>query len=271
MELFDIGANLTHESFSNDLQELLKSASQAKVRNISITASTLEDSRKALQLIDQLQKVIEYPSLMTTVGFHPHYASQYKKSCYSEMLEQSRHERVKAIGETGLDYYRNHSSEQEQQDSFEEHMRLASETQLPLFLHQREAHKKFTDMLSSNRDSLSNVVVHCFTGDKSMLYKYLDLNCFIGITGWICDSKRGRHLWPLVADIPADKLMIETDSPYLIPPHYKKELGRRNEPKCLYKVLELIADHRKETFERLAVLTTKNAKAFFSIAEECKA
>lgn len=271
MGLFDIGANLTHESFSSDIQELLQSAYQAQVHNISVTACTLEDSRKAVQLIEQLQEpsnteeVPTYPALITTVGFHPHYASQYTKSCYSEMLEHSRNSLVKAVGETGLDYYRHHSSKQEQKASFEEHMRLAAETQLPLFLHQRDAHTDFAEMLSSNRDSFSQVVVHCFTGEKAMLYQYLDLDCFIGITGWICDSKRGRHLWPLMADIPVDKLMIETDSPYLLPPSYKKELARRNEPRCLYTVLETIAGHRQETTEQLAEYTSKNALAFFDV------
>ena len=259
--MFDIGANLTHQSFADDFDHVLANAQALGITDISITSSTLEDSYQAQAIISTTDSTID---MSTTVGFHPHYADQYHPSFYQEMYRQCQQPLVQAVGETGLDFFRNISSEKDQKDSFEAHMELAIDTGLPLFLHQRDAHKAFTEMLTSHREKLHQVVVHCFTGDKDMLYQYLDLDCHIGITGWICNPHRGQHLWPLVTDIPCDKLMVETDSPYLLPPQHKQQFGRRNEPQCLPAIIDTIAEHRSESSEQIAQLTTNNARLFFT-------
>jgi TatD DNase family protein len=169
-----------------------------------------------------------------------------------------------AIGETGLDYFRDISPREAQIFSFEQHIKLAIETQAPLFLHQRDAHKDFYPIIKQHRDQISNLVVHCFTDTKEALFDYLDLDCHIGITGWVCDERRGLHLRELVKNIPQHRLMIETDSPYLIPRDLKLKT-RRNEPKYLPHIAQVIAALRSENLDDFNNAIDKNSRSFFNI------
>ena len=184
--------------------------------------------------------------LCTTVGFHPHNAKDYNDDYYDEMLKLCNQSYVKAIGECGLDYKRNFSNKIDQMFCFKRHLDLACEINMPMFLHERDAHKDFLQLLREYVHKIENVVIHCFTGDKASLKKYLDLDCYIGITGWITDPKRGLHLHDILRYIPSDKLMIETDSPYLMPFYDEIENKKYNEPSNLIYVIDAISNILKK-------------------------
>ena len=258
--LIDIGANLTHDSFDDDRDDVLKRAADAGVSQLIVTGATLEGSAQAVDLASQ------HPQLFATAGIHPHHAGETTPEALVQITELSTHPDVKAIGETGLDFFRNFSPKEDQITSFEAHIEIAISTGLPMFLHERDAHPTFAEVLHPYRDQISNVVVHCFTGEREALHAYLDLDCHIGITGWICDERRGTHLIPLVKDIPLSRLMIETDAPYLLPRNIKpKPKSRRNEPHYLTVVCQAVADAAGLNFDALAEQTTRNAEVFFGL------
>ena len=257
--MIDIGANLTHESFNKDRAEVIQSAVDTGVTTMIVTGSNMACSRQAFEL------TLEFPEhIYSTVGIHPHHASDYTGETEDLILELVQHDKVVAIGETGLDYFRDISPREAQIFSFEQHIKLAIQTKMPLFLHQRDSHKDFYPIIKEYRDQLSNVVVHCFTDNKKALFDYIDLDCHIGITGWICDERRGVHLRELVTNIPANRLMIETDSPYLIPRDLKLKT-RRNEPKHLAHIAQVIAELRNEELSAFCQLTTETSAKFFDI------
>ncbi|HAK52535.1 MAG TPA: hydrolase TatD [Gammaproteobacteria bacterium] len=258
--LIDIGANLTHDSFDDDRDDVLNRAVDAGVSRLIVTGATLEGSAQAADLASR------HPHLFATAGIHPHHAEETTPEALAQITEFAGHPDVKAIGETGLDFFRNFSEKDDQVTSFEAHIEIAIATGLPMFLHERDAHPTFAEVLQPYRDQISNVVVHCFTGEREALHAYLDLDCHIGITGWICDERRGTHLIPLVKDIPLSRLMIETDAPYLLPRNIKpKPKSRRNEPHYLTVVCQAVADAAGLDFETLAEQTTRNAEVFFGL------
>ena len=262
--LVDAGANLTHESFAGDLDQVLEAAAAVGVRELIVTGASVADSRQAAQLASR------HPGLRATAGIHPHYAGEVTEDHYEALRELLALTEVCAVGETGLDFYRDLSPRRVQEKVFERHLQLAAETGLPLFLHERDAHPRFYALLRQYRDSLSNLVVHCFTGDRDALFRYLDMDCHLGITGWICDERRGKHLIPLIGSIPANRLLLETDAPYLLPrdlPRREKLKNRRNEPRLLRHITQVVARHRGETFDQLAARTTANARRFFRLGE----
>ena len=260
--MIDIGANLTHESFSEDLDDVLQRAKNAGVKQIMVTGASLKSSKQALEMTDR------YEQLFATAGIHPHYAKETSHETIEALRECLKNDKVKAVGETGLDFFRDLCPRSIQIKSFEQHLELAIENNLPLFLHERESYSAFSEILSTYRDDLSKVVVHCFTGEKNALHTYLDLDCYIGITGWICDERRGKHLLTLVKDIPSKRLLIETDSPYLMPRNINpKPKTRRNEPHYLKFVCKTIAQCRETNTEDLATQTSANARLFFSLPE----
>ena len=260
--LVDIGANLTHDSFEHDFDDVLDNAGQVGVTQLVVTGASREGSQQAAAL------AANYEQLYATAGIHPHHAEETTPDTVSELRELAGNPKVVAVGETGLDFFRDFSPRDTQQASFERHIELAIETGLPMFLHERDSHPFFSDILSSYNDNIARQVVHCFTGSKEALYSYLDLDCYIGITGWICDERRGEHLLSLINDVPADRLMIETDAPYLMPRNIRpKPKSRRNEPKYLPVVAEKVAECLDVSVEHLAALTTENARRFFELPE----
>lgn len=261
--LIDIGANLGHDAFDHDLDAVLERAHQAGLVHQMVTGTTLTASQKALQLCQTS------PGLSATAGIHPHEASQATPMVLGGIRELLDDPLVRAVGETGLDFNRDYSPRPSQEASFEAHLQMAVETGLPAFLHQRDAHSRFLPILKHYRDHLSAAVVHCFTDSKEALYDYLDLDLYIGITGWICDERRGSHLHDLVSDIPSERLMIETDAPYLLPRSLRpKPKSRRNEPAYLTEVLAVVAEHCGRPASVLARQTTENAQTFFNIPDD---
>lgn len=202
--------------------------------------------------------------LFCTAGIHPHEASQWSSDTSAQLRALLAEPETRAVGECGLDFNRDHSPRSQQERVLEEHLQLAVETDLPVFLHERDADQRLVDIIRPFRDKLSAAVVHCFTGEKRALYRYLDLDLHIGITGWICDERRGTHLHPLVGEIPATRLMLESDAPYLLPRTLRpKPKGGQNEPAFLPEVLREVALHRGVSVEELAESSTRCARAFF--------
>jgi TatD DNase family protein len=262
-EWVDIGVNLTHDSFEHDRLDVIRRAAEAGVRHMIVTGACLDSSRAAIELTQSLPTV-----LRATAGYHPHHAVQLSTDKFALLSELARSSAVVAVGECGLDYHRNFSSPAEQRIAFERQLSLAIELQKPLFLHCRDAHVDFVPMLKAAGSQLPRAVLHCFTGTGRELDECLSLGLWIGITGWICDERRGRHLHDLVAHIPEGKLMVETDAPYLLPRDLTpKPQSRRNEPGYLPHIGQLIAKLRGETPDALAQHTTRTARDFFALSE----
>ena len=259
MQLFDIGANLTHESFQHDLDAVLQRAHAHGVTRMAVTGASRAGSEQALALAQR------HPdTLLATAGVHPHHAVDYDDATDARLRELARQPLVRAVGETGLDYNRNYSPREVQLQVFERQLQIAAELGKPLFLHQRDAHADFLALLKRYRARVPAAVVHCFTDTRDALRDYLALDCHIGITGWICDERRGRHLRELVHEIPANRLMLETDAPYLLPRTVRPPPShRRNEPMYMRQICEVVAHDRGEPVEVTAAASTAAAAAFF--------
>ena len=261
MDLIDIGLNLSHDSFDRDRDAVWQRARDAGVTRAILTGASREHSPKALALARTRPG-----EWFATAGVHPHHASEYTDECDAEMRALHAHPEVVAVGECGLDYFRDFSPRPAQRRAFERQLQIAVETQKPLFLHQRDAHADFMAMLKNFAGRIGPVVVHCFTGNREELFDYLDQDWHIGITGWLCDERRGEHLRELVKSIPANRLMIETDAPYLLPRTIKPmPKDRRNEPMHLAHIVEELARDRREAVEHTAATTTTTASAFFRL------
>lgn len=262
-ELIDIGVNLTSNRFHQDAEAVLADAARAGVGSVIITGTSVEVSEQALVMARS--SLAEQPvELYTTAGVHPHDAKSWGEPSAEALRRLARESQVVALGECGLDFNRNFSSPEDQLRCFEAQLALAAELGKPVFLHQRDAHDAFMPILRRYRDRLASAVVHCFTGTGDELSDYLALDCHIGITGWLCDPKRGAGLRELVGRIPSERLMIETDAPYLLPKTLpEKPKGNRNEPKFLPYVLNTLAQCRGESAQELAPRLNQTTRAFF--------
>ena len=264
MQLIDIGVNLTNSSFDGKHQAVLDRAYAAGVAQLVLTGTSVEGSEQALQLCRELDE--NGQRLFATAGIHPHSASDWNGDSARRLRALLKEANVRAVGECGLDFNRDFSPRAQQEKVLEEHLALAVELQLPVFLHERDANQRLLEILRNYRDHLPAAVVHCFTGEQRALFSYLDLDLHIGITGWICDERRGTHLHPLVRDIPRGRLMLESDAPYLLPRTLRpKPKSGRNEPAYLPEVLREVAVHRAEFEDDLAAHTTACARAFFGL------
>jgi TatD DNase family protein len=258
--LFDIGANLAHDSFDPDRDAVLERARQAGVATVVVTGSSADSSRKALGLARA------HPHLLrATAGLHPHHASDYSPEHEALFRDLAQHPEVVALGECGLDYFRNYSPHADQRRAFAAQLTLAAELGKPVFLHQRDAHVEFLPMLKEFRAQLADAVVHCFTDTEAALEDYLALDCHVGITGWICDERRGTALRAAVKKIPDDRLLVETDAPYLLPRTAPKTAHRRNEPAYLPHVVRGLAEARGQAEAHVARITADNARRFFRL------
>jgi TatD DNase family protein len=258
--VIDIGANLTHASFHDDVRDVIARAHVAGVSTIIVTGTSVEESKAAQDLASR------HESLWATAGVHPHHARECNPGTIEAIRDLAKHPRVVAIGECGLDFNRNYSPHPDQEKWFIAQLELGIELGKPLFLHSRDAFPRFFDILKNHRPK--RAVAHCFTGTKEELHSYLDLGLYIGITGWICDERRGRHLLELVGDIPRERLLLETDSPYLTPRDlHPQPKARRNEPAFLPHILKTVAKALRRPHEEVAAETTRNATALFGLNE----
>ena len=264
MQLIDIGVNLTHPSFAEQREALLARAYAAGIQQMLLTGTSLTESEHALELCRQLDDSAEH--LFSTAGIHPHDASSWNSDSHAQLKSLLADPRVRAVGECGLDFNRDFSPRPQQELVLEQQLALAVDLQLPVFLHERDADERLLAILRHFRDQLPAAVVHCFTGEKRALFNYLDLDLHIGITGWICDERRGSHLHPLVKEIPRGRLMLESDAPFLLPRSLRpKPKNGRNEPAFLVEVLREVALHRGETEPVVAAHTSAAAQAFFNL------
>ncbi|KFN43953.1 TatD family hydrolase [Arenimonas oryziterrae] len=261
MDLIDIGANLGHESFAHDFDAVLARARAAGIVHMVVTGASREGSRQALEIARA-----QPGFLSATAGVHPHHAVEYTDEADAELRALHRAPEIVAVGECGLDYHRDFSPRPAQRQAFERQLQIAADTGKPLFLHQREAHADFLAILKNFAGRLGPAVVHCFTGTREELHDCLDAGYYIGITGWLCDERRGLHLREMVRDIPADRLMIETDAPYLLPRTVRPlPSHRRNEPMYLRHIVEELAKDRGEAPEITAAAATAAARRFFAL------
>ncbi len=259
LTLVDIGLNLAHDSFDHDRDHVVETAMAAGVRHMVITGSSLDSTRAAIALVRAHPR-----RFRATAGIHPHHAKEFADADLAVLAELMRAPEVGAAGECGLDFFRNFSPHEDQERVFRLQLELATTIGKPVFLHQRDAHEAFVAILREFRARLAGGIAHCFTGDERELRDYLELDLSIGITGWICDERRGQHLRELVRLIPSDRLMLETDAPYLLPRDLSpKPQSRRNEPKYLPHVLATVAACRGEAPAAVAAASTHNALRFF--------
>ena len=239
---------------------MLARARAAGVVQMLVTGATLAGSAGAIALARQ------HPAtLFATAGVHPHHASELTTARLAELEELARAPEVAAVGECGLDYFRDFSPREMQRQAFHRQLELAARLGKPVFLHQRDAHADFVAILREHGARHAGVA-HCFTGGPAELDAYLALGLAIGITGWICDERRGAHLVPLMSAIPAGTLLLETDGPYLLPRDLTpKPASRRNEPAYLPHIAAVVARARGEPLEALARSSTAAARELFRL------
>jgi TatD DNase family protein len=258
--LFDIACNFSSDRFEKDLNKVIKRAKDSNVTKFLLVSASLKDAEKVNKIYQDNKD-----SCFLTIGAHPHHANEFNSSSPSEMKRLIDEYKPHSVGETGLDFFRNISSYEEQLFAFEEQIRIAIETNLPLFLHQRDAHDDFMKIISKYKNDISKAVVHCFTGTQKELDDYLEMEFSIGLTGWICDERRNIDLRKSLKNIPLDKLMIETDCPYLIPRNLNnKPKNNRNEPAYLPHIANEIALLINLDKDKLIDITYKNSINFFS-------
>ena len=266
MTLIDIGANLAHDSFDQDRNAVLERAAAAGVETLVITGSCRASSERAAEL------AAAHPGrLYATAGIHPHHARDYEDGSADWIRGLAAQPGVVAVGECGLDFFREVSPRDDQERAFRGQIEAAIELSAPLFLHQRDAHERFCAILDEYRDDLPRAVAHCFTGGPDELADYLARDLYIGVTGWVRDERRGAALVAAVPYIPDDRLMIETDAPYLLPRDLDpKPKTRRNEPAHLAHIATRIAALRGVMPDALAASTTDTARRFFGLPDQAR-
>ncbi|CAE1141323.1 3'-5' ssDNA/RNA exonuclease TatD [Serratia rhizosphaerae] len=260
--MFDIGVNLTSSQFAKDAAQVVERAREAGVTGMLITGTDLPESEAASALAQHYRGFC-----WSTAGVHPHQASGWNDDVAQQIGALAAREEVVAIGECGLDFNRNFSTPQEQEAAFSAQLALAAELAMPVFLHCRDAHARFVALLEPWLDKLPAAVVHCFTGNEEELAGCLSLGLSVGITGWVCDERRGLALRALLPKIPVDRLLLETDAPYLLPRDLQpKPASRRNEPCFLPHIVRQVATWRQEDAQWLAQETDRNARRLFRLA-----
>lgn len=265
--MIDICLNLSSEKFSRDRNEIIKRALDNKVSGFIFTGTSLKSSKQSLAYANDNSSVA-----CSTAGVHPHDAKSWKEA-KAEIEKLAKNDLVVAIGECGLDYDRMFSTREEQMIAFKEQLDLALKYNKPAFIHVRNKIEDggielimddFEKIYKPYHQKGVKGVVHCFTGNKKMLETFLSYDLFIGITGWVCDDRRGEQLQKLIKYIPDNKLMIETDAPYLTPKNMPKDINRgRNEPAFLKYVAKKIAEIKNISEEELILLTSNNVESLF--------
>ncbi|MBN9163974.1 MAG: TatD family hydrolase [Myxococcales bacterium] len=270
MSLVDIAGNLTNKAFREDLPAVLERAAGAGVSLIVVAGVSTTTSHRGWEMASDHRSArnakLTPLELVATSGIHPHHASQASSQALVEVADLAHKDLVVAIGECGLDYNRDFSPRDAQRRAFEAQLEIASGTSKPVYLHERDAHEDFTKILERWRPKLAGGLVHCFTGDRKTLERYLAMDLHIGFTGWLCDERRGQHLRELVRLVPRGRIMVETDCPYILPRDMSpKPKSGRNEPAFVAHVARAVAEARGDSFEDLAAHTTATARSFFGL------
>ncbi|XP_023016884.1 3'-5' ssDNA/RNA exonuclease TatD [Leptinotarsa decemlineata] len=282
--IIDVGANLTNKKYSRDLDSVVQRAKDSGVQKIMVTGTSVKASKEALRLTRI------YPNtLYSTAGIHPHDAKSYTEESWEELKELASNPECVAIGECGLDYNRNFSEPEDQRTVFRKHIELAIELKKPLFIHERDAYEDLIKLLEEFKTTLPPVLIHCFTGTSEQALGYLDKGFYIGLTGYLCKDKSDTGVRKLLEDgsIPLERLVVETDAPFMypntraskLPNHVKEGLTersltflhryctfQRNEPCSLPAIVEMIASFMKKKPEEVALATSFNAMKLFGLS-----
>ena len=257
----DIAVNLVGSALEKDLDNVIQRAATQRVSPLIVIGSSLDESRQAIDCCQQYPK-----SLYTTAGVHPHHASEWQASSVERLTHLAQQPNVVAIGECGLDYNRDFSPRPMQRSAFAAQLALAARLNMPVLMHERDAHEDFFDIVKEYRPQLKGALLHCFTGNRQSLERYIELDLHLGITGWVCDERRGAELASLVGDIPANRIMIETDSPYLLPRSMRpKPKSSKNEPQYLPYISQYIASLRGQSANEFAEQAYNNSCEFFGL------
>jgi TatD DNase family protein len=259
MKLFDSHCHLDDGSYHKDLETVIHRAKQNGIENMMTVGIDQETSIRGIEITDKFKDVY------ASVGVHPHRASSCSDQVMKKLTDLAKNTRVRAWGETGLDFNRMYSPRDDQEKWFVRQIQTADERQLPLILHERDSQGRLLEILKTHPNKNRRGVVHCFSGNRLELDAYLDLGFFIGVTGILTLQKRGADLRNLVRHIPLEKLLIETDAPYLTPAPQKNKT-RRNEPAFVKSVLLKLAEIHDLEPDELADITSSNAKHLFNIA-----
>jgi TatD DNase family protein len=258
MKLFDSHCHLDDRSYQNDLEAVVRRAKQDGIDNMMTVGIDQKTSTRAIEIAGQ------FDGVYASVGVHPHHASSCSDLVIEKLADLAKNPRVCAWGETGLDFNRMYSPKDDQEKWFVRQVQTADEQRLPLILHERDSHGRLLELLKAHPNDYRRGVVHCFSGNRSELGAYLELGFYIGITGILTLQKRGTDLRDLVRYIPLERLLIETDAPYLTPVPQKNKT-RRNEPAFVKSVLLKLAEISNEDPEKLADVTYNNAGRLFNI------
>ncbi|CAB0151305.1 3'-5' ssDNA/RNA exonuclease TatD [Pseudidiomarina piscicola] len=253
---FDAGVNLTHSRLAADPDAVIAKAEAAGVERMVVIACNLEECEQAIELAEQ------HPMLIVTAGVHPHDAKNAPSDLTQRLREFAQHPAVHAIGECGLDFNRNYSPPETQLAVFEQQLEIAAELQLPVYLHERDAFAEQYRLLQKFSKKLPLKLVHCFTSGCTELKEYLKLDCYIGITGWVCDERRGDALRQAVPMIPSERLILETDAPFLIPRTLKPRPSF-NEPCWLPEIAKVVAELRGSSMHDIAAAAWQNSHLLF--------
>lgn len=254
---FDTGVNLTNSKLLPQADDIINRALGAGVQRMLVIGTSVAESEAALALCER------YPAqLVASVGVHPHDAAAAPADFIERLRSLSQHPAVVAIGECGLDYNRLYSPASQQRQVFAAQLALAAERQLPVYLHERDAQQDQLTLLRQYREQIPAYFSHCFTGNKQALAAYLQLDCYIGITGWICDERRGQELQQAVLDIPNERLLLETDAPFLLPRNVRPR-PRYNSPQLLPAIAEMVASLRQQSLSQLAEQCWQNSVRLF--------
>ncbi|MBR4319855.1 MAG: TatD family hydrolase [Oscillospiraceae bacterium] len=256
IKYYDIGVNLFCRQFTKP-EKILSDANQAGVACI-LTGSDMRENEK-------IHRFVQCHDAWGTAGIHPHNANDALKEDFDRLEEiLAENYKIVAVGECGLDFDRMFSTRENQIRCLEKHIVLAEKMEKPLFLHERDASSAFISIFKRHPEICKNAVVHCFTGDKKTLETYLEMGFYIGITGWICDDRRASALRKAVEILPKERVMLETDAPYLIPRNVSG-IGRINFPANIQYVARTLAEYMHISEEELLLHARQNTEKFFGI------
>ena len=258
MKLFDSHCHLDDKSFARDLEKVIIRARKAGVTRLMTVGVNGGTAARAVKLAES------HSEIYASVGVHPHDAGNCNESVIDGLIKLAKNAKVRAWGEIGLDFNRLYSPREDQEKWFRKQLEIADKLELPMIFHERDSKGRFLELLKNHTDGKPKGVVHCFSGDDNELEQYLDLGLYIGITGILTIKGRGTRLRILAASIPQDRLLVETDAPYLVPAPEKNQY-RRNEPAFIKSVLLKLAEVRKEDPEHLAEIVWQNTCRLYGL------
>lgn len=256
----DIGINLTNKQFYNEHEEIISRVLDHGIEHMILTGTSIRGSKESAEIAE------EYPEILfSTAGIHPHDAKSFNEQSISELRKLLKQDHVVSVGECGLDFDRDFSPRPIQEKCYQAQLELSVEVNKPLFLHERSAFKRFNEITDDYLSQLPEAVIHCFTGTLNEAKTYLDKGFYLGFTGAISDEKRFKHLEDVIKYVPLDRMMIETDAPFMLPKNMPGRQNRRNEPSFLPYVAQTIAHLKKISISEVADETTETARNFFRL------